>query len=91
MAAKKFFTDLDLNLNQLIGTLIERLDTDPTEPPQSRLWYNTTEKMLKYHDGTSAVPLSGVEFQKTDTALQWRTTNGTWVDLFEIGVFYNGR
>ena len=27
-----------------------------------------------------------VSFQSTDTHVQWKTDNGAWVDLFELGL-----
>jgi hypothetical protein len=52
MASKLFLVDLDLNLNKAKQFVFEDLTTDPSGT-ESRIYYNSTAKRLKVHDGTS--------------------------------------
>jgi hypothetical protein len=44
-------SNLDLDLNQLLKAKLENLATDPANS-ESRLYYNTTIKKVKYFNGT---------------------------------------
>ena len=37
------------------GTAIEVLSSDPTNPVEGQIWYNTTSNTLKGYNGTSNV------------------------------------
>ncbi len=52
MAKKTFLIDLDLALNQLLQARLENLATAPTPSP-GRVYWNTTDKLVYYYDGTS--------------------------------------
>ena len=52
MAKRTFLADLDLALNQLIAARLENLASAPTAA-LGRIYYNTTDKFIYYHDGTS--------------------------------------
>lgn len=52
MAKKIFLSDLDLALNQLLQAKLENLASDPS-PSESRIYYNTVTKKIKYHNGTA--------------------------------------
>jgi hypothetical protein len=52
MASKLFLVDLDLNLNKAKQFVFEDLTTDPSGT-ESRIYYNSTAKRLKVHNGTS--------------------------------------
>jgi hypothetical protein len=61
MASKKFYVDLDLFNNQLLNARIQNLVTDPAVFPagsEALFWYNTTEQVLKYYNGTAVVTLA---------------------------------
>jgi hypothetical protein len=49
--AKTLLSDLDLSLNQLLRAKLENLAVDPANS-ESRLYYNTTIKKIKYFNGT---------------------------------------
>jgi hypothetical protein len=52
--AQKFVTNLDLNQNQLLNGKFEVVAADPTTGNfEGRLIYNSTEKTVKYYDGTA--------------------------------------
>lgn len=46
----KFLNNIDLNLNQMLNTLLQLLGTDPASPTEGQIWYNTASKRLKYRD-----------------------------------------
>jgi hypothetical protein len=52
MAKKIFLSDIDLALNQLLQAKLENLVTDPGAL-ESRLYYNTVTKKVKFHNGTA--------------------------------------
>lgn len=58
MASKQFYVDIDLNLNQLIRIKLEMLASHPTAVA-GRIYYNTTQNIVYYYDGTQWIPLSG--------------------------------
>lgn len=51
MASKKFVVDIDLNGNKLLHLLLDPLSSDPTGE-EERIYYNTTDKVVRYHNGT---------------------------------------
>jgi len=51
MPKKIFLSDLDLSLNQLLQAKLENLAVDPANS-ESRLYYNTAIKKIKYFNGT---------------------------------------
>ena len=46
-------TDLQLNLNQLLSVVLEKLGSDPGSPSEAQVWFNTGSARLKFHDGSS--------------------------------------
>lgn len=54
MSGKPYRFDLDLLLNKLQNAVIDPVASDPTggDLKEGRFWYNTTDKQLKYYDGT---------------------------------------
>lgn len=55
MAKQNFLVDIDLNENQLLTSLFEILASDPGSLVEARFWYNSTDKRLKYFNGTSTL------------------------------------
>lgn len=53
--AKKFYTDIDMNEQELRNFSLEKLAADPSGGGlyTGRKWYNTTESVAKYYDGTA--------------------------------------
>lgn len=51
----QFLTNIDLTLNQLLNAIVQKLAADPSNV-EARVYYNTTEKMLKFYDGTAWRP-----------------------------------
>ena len=48
----KFLTNIDLNKNQLLNAVIQVVAADPTGYVEGQIWYNSTDKVLKYVVGT---------------------------------------
>lgn len=51
----QFLTNIDLTGNQLLNAIIQKLASDPSNI-EARIYYNTTDKVLKYYDGTAWRP-----------------------------------
>lgn len=54
--AQKFLVPIDLTNNELLNFRVQMLASDPTSL-ESKLYYNTTDKKLKFHNGTAWVSL----------------------------------
>ena len=52
----KYGTNLDLNTNQLQNAVLQPLSADPGAV-EARIYYNSTGKVIKYHNGTTWVTL----------------------------------
>jgi hypothetical protein len=52
MASIQFYTDLNLNRNQIVNAVIENTTEDQATPAIGRLIFDTDIKALKYFDGT---------------------------------------
>lgn len=48
----KFLTNIDLNKNQLLNATIQNLTTDPAAGNAGLVYFNTTDKKLRIHNGT---------------------------------------
>lgn len=51
--AKIFLTSLNLNLNELQNVLMHPLASDPGSPVEGQMWYNSTDNVLRYYDGSA--------------------------------------
>lgn len=56
MAKRTFLADLDLTLNQLLQARLENLASAPAHAI-GRVYFNTTDKLIYYSDGTTWFPL----------------------------------
>ncbi len=52
MALQKFLVDLDLAGNKLMRASLEHAAADPAVVTTGQMYYNTTDNVIKYHDGT---------------------------------------
>jgi hypothetical protein len=66
MAKKHFLSDVDLNLNQILQSKLENLPSDPGIQSESRIYYNTVSKKIRYHNGTSWVGVDEGVYTHTD-------------------------
>ncbi len=54
--ARKFLTNIDLNLNQLLNAIAQVLGSDPGGPTEGQFWYNSATKTFKFrNDATTLV------------------------------------
>ena len=61
MASKSFFVDLNLNSNQLLNTVFEKLATAPASGVEGRVIYQQSLKQVLYYDGTQWKPMGEVQ------------------------------
>jgi hypothetical protein len=55
--ARIFLTNIDLQNNQLVNFVVEKLAADPSSPATARIVFNTTTNKLEYYNGTTWVVL----------------------------------
>lgn len=96
--ARKFLTNIDLALNELLNAVVQNLASDPSGAGlvEGLIWFNTTSKQYKYYDG-SAVQVVGTSggsvTDVTGTNGQGFTvgvTNGTSTPAIEVGTSVTG-
>ena len=55
----KFLTNIDLNKNQILKAIIQKVSVDPSEGLVAGwMIYNTTENKIKYYNGTAWIDIS---------------------------------
>jgi hypothetical protein len=60
--AKRFLTHIDLSGNQLLNATFEKLATNPTTGNfEGRMYYNTSEEVVKLYDGENWVGLGAIK------------------------------
>ncbi len=76
--AVKYLNNLDLNKNELQNARIQVLASNPSNPVTGQIYYNSTDNILYYWNGTIWVDGSGdLTAIQTTTANQLAVTNGT--------------
>lgn len=80
--SQKWYNGLNLQQNQLENAVIQNLAADPSSGKAGQIYYNTTDKTYKYHDGTQWVSITA-EAIKSITAGNGltSTTSGNAVTL----------
>ena len=68
--AIKYLNNLDLNKNQLQQAVIQTASSDPSSPVAGQIYYNTTDNVIKFYNGTAFVSAGG-----DLTAITSATTN----------------
>ena len=59
MAEERFIAHINLNGNEIKNAIIEKLGAAPSTPAEGRIYYNTTDKVYYYYDGTEWIQASG--------------------------------
>ena len=54
MAKKPVLVDIDLNKNELQNAVVQNLAATPTSPKAGQIWYNTTDHLIYFYDGSAA-------------------------------------
>jgi hypothetical protein len=49
----KYLANWDLNQNQLLNAVLQKLATAPADPVSGQIYYNTTSNTLQFHNGTT--------------------------------------
>ena len=76
--AIKYLNNLDLNKNQLQQAVIQTASSDPSSPVAGQIYYNTTDNVIKFYNGTAFVSAGGDLTAVTSaTTGQLTIANGT--------------
>jgi len=76
--AIKYLNNVDLSKNQLQNAVIQVLASDPSGAVEGQIYYNSTDGVLKYYDGTSWLSAGGdLTAITTATTDQLTITDGT--------------
>ena len=59
MAAIPFLEAIDLTKNELQNAVIQRLATAPASPATGQVYYNTTDNLVYFYNGSGWVVMSG--------------------------------
>jgi 5,10-methylene-tetrahydrofolate dehydrogenase/methenyl tetrahydrofolate cyclohydrolase len=79
--ARIFLTNIDMQNNQVINLVAEKLATDPATPATARIVYNTTSNKLEYWNGTSWVVLDNSNLNGQNAAYYLARANHTGTQL----------
>jgi hypothetical protein len=60
--SRRFLTNIDLSGNELVNGVIENHEEDPVSGKSGQIYYNTTENILKVHDGSSWQAVGSAEY-----------------------------
>lgn len=67
MAKKNMLVNLDLNQNQLLNVLLQKLTQAPTGAKEAQLWYDTSKHLVYFFNGTEAIPVGYLPPATADT------------------------
>lgn len=54
MATKPVLVDLDFNKNEIQNAVVQNLAVAPANPVAGQIWYNTTDNLIYFYDGSSS-------------------------------------
>lgn len=76
--AKRFLTHIDMSQNQILNASFEKLSADPTTDNfEGRIYYNTTDDLLRVYDGTAWASVGAItNIQGTTNEVEVSITDG---------------
>ena len=82
--SQKWFNNIDLQQNELQNGVIQNLTGDPSNGRAGQIYYNTTDKGYRYHNGTAWVSITA-EAVKSIVAGNGLTGGGTGTVTISLG------
>ena len=82
--SQKWFNNIDLQQNELQNGVIQNLPSDPSSGKSGQIYYNTTDKGYRYHNGTAWVNITA-EAVKSIKAGDGLTSSGTDTVTISLG------
>lgn len=82
--SQKWFNNIDLQQNELQNGVIQNLAGDPSNGKAGQIYYNTTDKGYRYHNGTAWVSITA-EAVKSIKAGNGLTSTGTDTVTINLG------
>lgn len=79
----KYLVDLDLDKNELLNAVVQNLTSNPSNPKEGQIYYNTVEKELKAFIGGVWVVLNDIYEHPTYSALSPDLTGSNVLGVFE--------
>jgi hypothetical protein len=85
--ARKFLTNIDLNINELQNAVIQNLATDPESGSAGQVYFNTVDQVLKVYNGTTEgwQAVGSEEFIGDSVAALLSSGNGIFLDYDDEG------
>jgi hypothetical protein len=85
--ARKFLTNIDLNINELQNAVIQNLATDPESGSAGQVYFNTVDQVLKVYNGTTEEwqAVGSEEFIGDSVAALLASGNGIFLDYDDEG------
>lgn len=85
MAEQKFRVDINLLQNKIRAALLDPIASDPSTPLEGQIWFNTTDNVFKYYDGSATHVLTSASSTATFTNKTF-DANGTGNSISNIEV-----
>ena len=82
--SQKWFNNIDLQQNELQNGVIQNLEGDPSNGRAGQIYYNTTDKGYRYHNGTAWVSITA-QAVKSIKAGDGLTSSGTDTVTINLG------
>ncbi len=82
--SQKWFNNIDLQQNELQNGVIQNLEGDPSNGRAGQIYYNTTDKGYRYHNGTAWVSITA-QAVKSIKAGNGLTSSGTGTVTISLG------
>ena len=82
--SQKWFNNIDLQQNELQNGVIQNLAADPSNGKAGQIYYNTTDKGYRYHNGTAWVSITA-QAVKSIKAGDGLTSSGTDTVTINLG------